>query len=519
MATATATLRARGAADASAPLTGLPLLIAAIAIGLGNFLVVLDTTIANVSVPTIAGALGVSPSQGTWVITSYAVAEAITVPLTGWLSKRFGATRVFIVCYLAFAVLSLLCGLATSLGMLIAGRVLLGLAGGPMMPLSQMLLLRIFPEEKATLATVIWAMTTLIGPVAGPILGGIICDGIGWEWIFFIKVPIAAAGGLAVLYFMRGQPDPTAPAIIDKVGLALLVLWVGALQIMLDEGRNHDWFASTEIQLLAVIAAIGFLAFLIWELTHRNPIVNLRIFRHRGFTAASVTFAAGFGAFFASVVILPLWLQQNMGYTATWAGFATGIMGVLAFLSAPAIGKAAEKIDPRLLIFVGISGLGLMTAWRLGFNSDVTFWQMAWPTLLTGPFMVMFFVPVTGLAMASVEPHEQADAAGLSNFMRTLGGAFATSLVQTGWSNAGRESQTELAGAMANGSRVIDEMVASGMPYDQAVAGLTRIVEGQSVMLATLDMFAVITLVFGASALLIWLAPKPDGPIDTSGAH
>src|SRR5579883_3136272 len=219
------------------PLTGVPLLISGILIGLGNFLVVLDTTIANVSVPTIAGSLGVSSTQGTWVITSYAVAEAITVPLTGWLAKRFGAQRVFLTCYIGFALVSLLCGLSSSLGMLLACRVLLGLVGGPIMPLSQMLLLRIFPKERATFATVLWAMTTLIGPVAGPILGGIICDSIGWSWIFFIKVPVAAAGGLALLYFLRGQPDPKAAAQVDKVGLGLLILWVGALQIMLDEGR------------------------------------------------------------------------------------------------------------------------------------------------------------------------------------------------------------------------------------------------------------------------------------------
>src|SRR5579872_4095966 len=178
------------------PLVGLPLYIAAILIGLGNFLVVLDTTIANVSVPTIAGNLGVSSTQGTWVITSYAVAEAITVPLTGWLARRFGAQRTFITCYLSFAVVSLLCGLSSSLGMLLGTRVLLGLFGGPIMPLSHMLLLRVFPKEKATLATVIWAMTSLVGPVAGPILGGIICDNYGWAWIFFLKVPIALAGGL-----------------------------------------------------------------------------------------------------------------------------------------------------------------------------------------------------------------------------------------------------------------------------------------------------------------------------------
>jgi MFS transporter, DHA2 family, multidrug resistance protein len=503
----------------STPLTGAKLLIAALAIGLGNFLVVLDTTIANVSVPTIAGALGVSATQGTWVITAYAVAEAITVPLTGWLSRKFGAQRVFILCYLAFAGLSLLCGLASSMGMLIGGRVLLGLAGGPIMPLSQMLLMRIFPKEKATLATVLWAMTTLIGPVAGPILGGIICDDYGWNWIFFIKVPIALAGGLAVLMLLRGQPDPTAKATIDKVGLALLVLWVGALQIMLDEGRNHDWFAATEIRVLAVVAVLGFIAFLIWELTEKNPIVDLRIFRHRGFTSATITYAAGFGAFFGTIVILPLWLQQNMGYTATWAGYATGLMGIFAVVSAPIVGKLVERFDPRLIVCIGIAGLGFTTLWRMNFTPDVTFWQMALPTLLTGPFMVMFFVPVTGLAMASVAPEEQANAAGLSNFVKTLAGAFATSLVQTGWSDAARTNQTELAGAMQNGGRAIEAMTGHGASHAQAVAGLTQLVEGQSVMLATLNMFGVLTIVFAVAATLIWIGPRPKGPIDTSGAH
>lgn len=507
------------AAAHAPPLTGGHLLVAAVLIGLGNFLVVLDTTIANVSVPTIAGDLGVSSSQGTWVITSYAVAEAITVPLTGWLATKFGAQRVFITCFLAFAAISLLCGLSSSLGMLLGSRVLLGLFGGPIMPLSQMLLMRIFPKERATTATVIWAMTTLVGPVAGPILGGIICDSIGWEWIFFIKVPVAAAGGLALLFLLRGQADPKAKAVIDAVGLALLVVWVGALQIMLDEGRNHDWFNSPEICILAVVATIGFAAFLIWELTEKNPIVDLRIFRHRGFAAAATTYSVGFGAFFASIVLLPLWLQSNMGYTATWAGYATGIMGIFAVLCSPIVGKAVEKIDARLIVSLGILGLGLISVWRMGFTPDVTFLQMAWPTLLTGPFMVMFFVPVTGLAMASVEHHEQANAAGISNFMRTLAGAFATSLVQTGWSNSARENQTELAGVLHFGPGLVDGMVAEGASRESATEMLARLIEGQSVMLATLEMFAVIAVCFGFAATLIWLAPKPQGPIDTSGAH
>src|SRR6476619_2309831 len=272
---ATAAHRAPQNDGTAPPLSGMPLYIAAILIGLGNFLVVLDTTIANVSVPTIAGNLGVSSTQGTWVITSYAVAEASTVPLTGWLAKRFGAQRTFITCYLGFAVVSVLCGMSSALGMLLGMRVLLGLFGGPIMPLSQMLLLRIFPKEKATLATVIWAMTTLVGPVAGPILGGIICDNYGWAWIFFIKVPIAACGGLALMTLMKGQSDPKSPAFIDKVGLGLLVVWVGALPVMLDECCNKDWFASLEIRVLGIIAAIGFFFFNDSATTEKNPIVDL----------------------------------------------------------------------------------------------------------------------------------------------------------------------------------------------------------------------------------------------------
>ena len=511
--------QATAVAGAARPLEGSTLLTAAILIGLGNFLVVLDTTIANVSVPTIAGALGVSSDQGTWVITSYAVAEAITVPLTGWLAKKFGAQRVFLTCYIAFAAVSLLCGLSTSLGMLLGARVLLGLVGGPIMPLSQMLLLRVFPREKATFGTVLWAMTTLVGPVAGPILGGIICDSVGWQWIFFIKVPIALAGGLLLVGLLRGQPDPKAQAFIDKVGLALLVVWVGALQIMLDEGRNKDWFNSPEIRILGVIAAIGFAAFLIWELTEQNPIVDLKVFRHRGFAAAATTYAVGFGGFFASIVLLPLWLQTNMGYTATWAGYATGIMGILAVFSAPFVGKAVERFDARLIISLGTLGLALIMIWRVGFNPDITFMQMALPTFLTGTAMVMFFVPVTGLAMASVNSDEQANAAGLSNFMRTLAGAFATSLVQTGWSNAQRVSQTELAGALHVGRGALDAITATGVSQQMATTMIDGLVEQQSVMLATLHMFGVIAACLLFASTLIWLAPKPKGPIDTSAAH
>jgi DHA2 family multidrug resistance protein len=346
-----------------------------------------------------------------------------------------------------------------------------------------------------------------------------LCDNAGWSSVFFVAVPVALAGGMTVLVLLRGRRDTTVTVPIDSVGLAMLVVWVGALQILLDEGRDHDWFVSLEMRGLAVIAAVGFVSFVFWEMTERNPIVDLRVFRHRGFVAASLTYAVAFGAFFANVVLLPLWLQENLGYTATLAGLATGMMGIFAVLSAPIVARLVERVDPRLIVFCGVMGLAAMAVWRMGFNSDVTFWELAVPTLMTGPFTVMFFVPTTGLAMASVAPGEEANAAGVSNFMRTLAGAFATSLVQTAWANDARRTQTALAGAMPMGSATIDRLVGGGQSHDGAVASLDSLVQSQSVMLATVHVFGMIAAVSAFAAMLIWLAPRPAGPIDTGGGH
>ena len=230
-----------------------------------NFLAVLDITIANVSVPNIAGNLGVSSSQGLWVITSYAVAEAITVPLTGWLAGRFGALRVFCTAMAGFGLFSALCGLSTSLEMLVLFRVLQGVAGGPLIPLSQTLLLLIFPKKQQPVALALWSMTTLIAPIVGPILGGQLCDNLGWPSIFYVNVPIAFVCAPLSFWLLRSKETPTSKTRVDGIGLLLLVVWVGALQIMLDLGKEHDWFESTMVVWLAIIAIVGFLAFLIWR--------------------------------------------------------------------------------------------------------------------------------------------------------------------------------------------------------------------------------------------------------------
>src|SRR5580658_2035850 len=340
-----------------APFRGGALILAGFLLAIGNFMVVLDMTIANVSVPTIAGGLAVSPNQGTWVITSYSVAEAIMVPLTGWLAGRFGAVKVFVAGIAGFGVCSALCGLAPSLGLLVTFRVMQGLCGGPIMPMSQTLMMRIFPPQQRGQAMGLWAMTTVVGPLAGPILGGILCDTAGWPWVFYINVPFAAVCGFFAWRMLKSHDTPTIKLRVDIVGLALLITFVGALQIMLDKGKELDWFGSPVIVGLAVVAAIGFASFLIWELTDKQPIVDLRVFRHRGFTGAVITIAITYGAFFASIVIVPLWLQTNMGYTASWSGYTTALGGVLAVVLSPIVPRLMQQIDARALVSFGVASL------------------------------------------------------------------------------------------------------------------------------------------------------------------
>ncbi|HEY8608369.1 MAG TPA: DHA2 family efflux MFS transporter permease subunit [Noviherbaspirillum sp.] len=501
------------------PLEGGQLVLAALLLAAANFIVVLDTTIANVSVPNIAGGLGASASQGTLVITSYAVAEAITVPLTGWLANRFGTVRVFITSMVLFGLFSVLCGLAPSLGALVVFRIMQGLAGGPLMPLSQTILLRIFPKEKAPMAIGLWSMTTLVAPILGPVLGGKICDQLSWHYIFLINAPIAAACAYFGWQMLKRYETEILKTKIDAVGLGLLIIWISALQIMLDEGRDLDWFASTEITVLAIVAAIGFAAFMIWELTEKQPIVDLRVFRHRGYTMSVLTISLAFGAFFGSTVLTPQWLQTYMGYTATQAGYVTALSGVLAVIAAPFAAKLSAKWDPRALVFFGVVWLGAFTLLRTDATTEMTFWQIGSLLLLQGVGLPFFFVPLTGLALSSVDEPETASAAGLMNFVRTVSGAFATSLVTTVWGNQITRNHAELAGLTDASGDTMRMMTESGMAMDQARAMLDQLVQAQSVMLATNQVFLWAGLAFILAATAIWFAPKPTRVADTSAAH
>jgi DHA2 family multidrug resistance protein len=503
------------------PLKGGALVLAGFLLAVGNFMVVLDMTIANVSVPNIAGGLAVSPSQGTWVITSYSVAEAIVVPLTGWLAGRFGAVRVFVVGMIGFGICSALCGLAPSLGFLVLFRVMQGVCGGPIMPMSQTLMMRVFPPQQRGQAMGLWSMTTVVAPIAGPILGGTLCDGAGWPWVFYINVPVAAVCAFFAWRMLRSQETQTERRRIDFVGLGLLVLFVGALQIMLDKGKELDWFGSPVIIGLAIVAALGFAAFLIWELTDDTPIVDLRVFRHRGFTGAVITIAITFGAFFSSIVLVPLWLQTNMGYTASWAGFTTALGGVMAVVLSPLVPRLMKTIDARLLVSFGVACLGAVALWRTGFASNASYWTIAITFLVQGIAMPFFFIPTTQISLSSVLPSETASAAGLQNFLRTLSAAFSAAIMTTMWDNASSRNHADMAGALNDPQGVQNTLTQAGMTPDQALNQLENLTQSQAVMLATDQMFVVMTVAFIIAAAAVWLAPKPRlfaGPA-TAGGH
>ena len=500
-------------------LTGLALWGAGLLLAFANFMAVLDTSIANVSVTNIAGSLGASTSQGTWVITSYAVAEAITVPLTGWLAGRFGAVRTFAFAIIGFGIFSAACGFAPTLGSLVFFRVMQGFCGGPLMPLSQTLLMAIFPAKQQPAAMGLWAVTTLVGPVFGPIMGGTLCDTLGWGSIFWVNIPVALICGPLVLRVLSRHETATAKVKVDSVGLGLLVVWVGALQIMLDLGKDRDWFASPLIVGLAATAAIGFAAFLIWELTAANPIVNLKVFRRRGYSVALLTLSLTIGAFFATNVLTPLWLQTNMGYTATWAGYVGGMIGILAIFSAPITSQLITRVDPRMLVFTAISWIAIITLMRSGATSQMGFWAIAVWLLLAGAGLPMFFLPLTTMALGDVKPEETASAAGLMSFVRTLSGAVATSIVATVWENNASRNQADLTTAMGNTQATLDTLTNGGLSAGQAVGSVTNMVQGQAVMLATNQVMFASALIFILAAAAVWLAPRPARTVDASAVH
>ena len=509
------------------PLRGSALVLGSVALSLATFMNVLDTSIANVSLPAIAGDLGVSSTQGTWVITSFAIANAISVPLTGWLTQRFGAVRLFTMSVLLFVLASWLCGFAPSIELLITFRVLQGLVAGPMIPLSQTLLLSSYPRDKSGVALAMWSITTLVAPVVGPLLGGWITDNISWPWIFYINVPVGLTAAAVTWSIYRKRETPRVKLPIDVVGLALLVLWVGALQIVLDKGKELDWFHSGQIVALSVAALIGFALFLAWELTEKHPVVDLRLFATRNFSFASLSLAIAYGLFFGNVVLLPLWLQQFMGYTATDAGFALAPVGLFAIVLAPIVGRNLDRTDPRWVASGSFVVFALVLWMRSNFTTQTDEWTIMVPTLVQGVAVALFFIPLTSITLSGLAPQRIPAASGLSNFVRITAGAFGTSISTTLWDNRAAMHHAHLVEQLGDASSpnfaaALGRLGVAGLSPEQATAMVNRLIDQQAYTRSADDIFLGSAVLFLLLTGMIWLTRpvrSQGAPADAGGAH
>ncbi len=496
------------------PLQGGALAILTLALSLATFMLVLDSTIANVAIPTIAGDLGASSSQGTWVITSFGVANAISIPITGWLAKRFGEVRLFLIATLLFVLASWLCGIANSLEMLIVFRVLQGAVAGPIIPLSQSLLLNNYPPEKRGMALAFWSMTIVVAPICGPILGGWISDNIHWGWIFFINVQIGLAVVLISWKILEGRESRISHQPVNTVGLILLALGVGALQLMLDQGRELDWFNSTEIVVLTIIAAVGLIALIIWELTDDNPVVDVSLFKSRNFTVGCVSTSLAFLVYSGTVVLIPLLLQQVYDYTATWAGLAAAPVGLLPILLAPIIGKFGNKIDMRILITVSFMVYALTFYWRaVTFEPEMTFMDVALPQFVQGLAVACFFMPLTTITLSGLPPEKMASASSLFNFLRTLAGSIGTSLTTFIWYNREAVHHTQLTEVINPYNPISQQffqtMGSFGLSEEQTASYLAKQITAQGFIIGANEIFLVSAITFISLVVLIWFAKPP----------
>lgn len=505
------------------PLAGGQLILGTIAVSLAVFMNVLDTSIANVAIPTISGDLGVSSDQGTWVITSFAVANAISVPLTGWLTDRIGQVRLFLASIILFVISSWMCGLAPTLPFLLASRVLQGAVAGPMIPLSQALLLSSYPRAKAPMALALWSMTTLIAPVAGPILGGWISDNYSWPWIFYVNIPVGIAAAAVTWIIYRSRESAVRRAPIDGVGLALLVIWVGSLQIMLDKGKDLDWFASTTIVVLALTALIAFAFFVVWELTAEHPVVDLSLFRMRNFSGGTIALSVGYGLYFGNLVLLPLWLQTQIGYTATDAGLVMAPVGFFAILLSPLTGKFLSRTDPRYIATAAFLTFALCFWMRSRYTTGVDEWSLMAPTFVQGIAMAGFFIPLVSITLSGLPGHRIPAASGLSNFVRIMCGGIGTSIFQTAWDHRNNFHHAQLV-EQANPynptfNQAVTQMGQLGFTRDQAHGLINNMATQQAAQLGVNDLFYISAAIFVLLIALIWITkPERAGGGDSSAA-
>src|SRR5690348_1622777 len=441
------------------PLHGAPLALLTVAVAFATFMEVLDITIVNVSVPHIAGSLAVSPQEGTWAISSYSLASAIMQPLSGWIGRRFGEVRSFCVSAILFVVMSMFCGLAVSMPMLVVGRLLQGAGSGPMVALSLSLLLNNYPNDKKGLALALWAMTVVVAPIFGPILGGYLTDNYSWPWIFYINAPVGLLAAVVTWVLLNNRESVTVKAPIDVIGLVLLIVGVGCLQFMLDNGNDKDWFSSRMITTLGIVAVVALVFFVAWELTEEHPVVDLSLFKRRNFTIGVIAIALGMTGFFGINVVYPLWLQTVANYTASWAGYATAPVGILAFLMSPIIGRNIQRLELRAVVTFSFVVFAATSYWFSTFPLNTSFWQFVLPRFLMGIGIPCFFIPLNQIILSGLRPEQIASASGLSNFFRTIAASISTAVTVTMWQHRGEMHHATLAEHINNGSSATQQFL------------------------------------------------------------
>ncbi len=485
---------------------------------------ILDTSIANVALGHIQGSLSAGQDEVTWVLTSYLVSNAIVIPISGFLSKVFGRRNYLLLSVVVFTVASMLCGLATSLGMLVTFRIVQGIGGGGLQPMSQAILLEAYPPRERGLAMAIFAMGAVLGPILGPLLGGYITDNYSWRWIFNINVPVGVlAIGLIWLYIKdpdylerRKKGDS-----VDYVGLALLSVGLGCLQIVLDKGQQDDWFNDDFILALSVIAAVCLTAFLVWELRIKEPIVDLRVFADRSFAMGNVVMFFGFFAFFGAIVLLPLYLQNLMGYTAFLSGVVLGPGGLIMLVILPVVGKLTQKIDARFILCVGL----LVSAYSLfnmaGFSLGIDLGTAITARNIQAVGIAFFFVPLSYLTMAYIPKQGMNNASAVFNLLRNLGGSFGVAFVTTLLARRAQFHQARLVENLTPYDLTYQTTYAQIKSYleakflgvhdaaQMASAAMYKLLLQQANAMAFCDVFHAQGLMFLGLAVLMWIMKKP----------
>ncbi|HEY2499161.1 MAG TPA: DHA2 family efflux MFS transporter permease subunit [Candidatus Angelobacter sp.] len=499
----------------------------AVVVALGAFMEVLDTSIANVALPYMAGSLAASNDQSTWVLTSYLVSNAIVLPISGWLAVRFGRKRFFMTCLIVFTVSSLLCGLAPSLPFLLLFRVLQGAGGGGLQPMAQAILADTFPPHQRGLAFALYGITAVIAPTIGPTLGGWITFNYSWRWIFYINVPVGIMTWLLVRRFVEDPPYlkrlKSAGVKLDYIGIALLAIGVGALQILLDKGQEDDWFGSNFITTLVIVAGTCLISLVIWEWFQKSPIIDVRMFKAFNFASANVMmFMLGI-LLFSSLVLMPQFLQTLLGYTSELAGLALSAGGLVLLFEMPAIGQLTRKIHARRLIAFGWLALSIAMFYSTRrIDLQLSFSAATWLRIAQVVGLGFLFVPINLAAYVGIAPEKNNAVAGMVNFMRNMGSSVGTSLVTTVIARRAQFHQLRLVEQarldnpnFANAVQGLTQHFANGgMSRHEAsataLASIYRSLQAQSATMAYIDTFMVLCVFAAVMFFVSFLLKKND---------